>query len=115
MVLPTVTRRFLTDGICRGGNPTGEFGRRKMRSMAFKAALAAIIVSVPMAGAFAKERGTMHEFSFQNGPSGGNVTDSPGPSSQAPATTATINPMPLHRHHHHHHHKAANKTYGEMR
>lgn len=49
-----------------------------MRSMAFKAALAAILVSTPLATAFAKEHhGTMREFSFQNSPSGGDKSDSP--------------------------------------
>ncbi|WP_432286364.1 hypothetical protein SLT36_06435 [Aminobacter sp. BA135] len=52
-----------------------------MRSMAFKAALAAILVSTPLATAFAKEHhGTMREFSFQNSPSGGDKPDSPAPS-----------------------------------
>jgi hypothetical protein len=52
-----------------------------MRSMAFKAALAAILISTPLATAFAKEHhGSMREFSFQNGPSGGNTPDSPAPS-----------------------------------
>jgi len=46
--------------------------------MAFKAALAAILVSTPLATAFAKEHhGTMREFSFQNSPSGGDKPDSP--------------------------------------
>ena len=52
-----------------------------MRSMAFKAALAAILISTPLATAFAKEHhGTMREFSFQSSPSGGDTPDSPAPS-----------------------------------
>ncbi|QOF69705.1 hypothetical protein IG197_17820 [Aminobacter sp. SR38] len=49
-----------------------------MRSMAFKAALAAILASTPLATAFAKEHhGTIREFSFQNSPSGGDKPDAP--------------------------------------
>ena len=52
-----------------------------MRSMAFKAALAAILITTPLATAFAKEHhGTMREFSFQSSPSGGDRPDSPAPS-----------------------------------
>ncbi|MCX8567520.1 MULTISPECIES: hypothetical protein [Hyphomicrobiales] len=117
MVLPTVTRRFLTDGICRGGNPTGDFGRRKMRSMAFKAALAAIIVSIPLAGAFAA---TSNDVASRPGGlnGGGDSTGDSAPLAgrrpmgmMPPATTATINTMPVHRHHYrHHHHKLPAKN-----
>lgn len=52
-----------------------------MRSMAFKAALAVILVSTPLATAFAKEHhGTMREFPSQVSPSGGDTPDSPAPS-----------------------------------
>lgn len=83
-----------------------------MRSMAFKAALAALIVSFPMTGAFALgasegfDGGAMN---FSTAPLAGQR-----PMAQPPATTATINTMPVHRHHHRHHHnqhRYPNKAY----